>query len=176
MERKRICFTSPGVAELVDENVAEIAENEALIKTEYSAISAGTEFANLVGEPNIPSGDKWPKGCGYSSVGRIIAVGERFTKFKVGDRVIVYHGYHTNYNKAKANKIFRVPDGLDSKEAALVIIAAMGLGAVRKLNIVLIGIRIFPLASYHFCKIRKHIHISVRLRLGMHLMMHVPPG
>ncbi|MBQ1212985.1 MAG: zinc-binding alcohol dehydrogenase [Clostridia bacterium] len=135
MERKRICFTSPGVAELVDENVAEIAEDEALIKTEYSAISAGTEFANLVGEPNIPSGDKWPKGCGYSSVGRIIAVGERFTKFKVGDRVIVYHGYHTNYNKAKANKIFRVPDGLDSKEAALVIIAAMGLGAVRKLNI-----------------------------------------
>ena len=99
-----------------------------LSKTEYSAISAGTEFANLVGEPNIPSGDKWPKGCGYSSVGRIIAVGERFTKFKVGDRVIVYHGYHTNYNKAKANKIFRVPDGLDSKEAALVIIAAMGLG------------------------------------------------
>ena len=53
MERKRICFTSPGVAELVDENVAEIAEDEALIKTEYSAISAGTEFANLVGEPNI---------------------------------------------------------------------------------------------------------------------------
>jgi len=135
MERKRIYFTSPGVAELVDDAVSDIAADEALIRTEYSAISAGTEFANLVGTPNLPSGDKWPKGCGYSSVGRIAAVGKEFKKFKVGDRVLVYHGFHTNYNKAKANKIFRVPEGLDSKEASLVIIAAMGLGAVRKLEI-----------------------------------------
>ena len=135
MIRKQILFTSSGVAEYLDNEVKDLADDEALVRTEYSAISAGTEYANLMGTPNLPSGDKWPKACGYSSVGRVIAVGEKFKKFKIGDRVIVYHGCHTNYNKVKANKIFGVPEGLDSKEASLAIIAAMGLGAVRKLNI-----------------------------------------
>ncbi len=158
MERKRIIFTSTGVAEFVDDPVSDIAADEALIRTEYSAISSGTEFANLMGTPNLPSGDKWPKGCGYSSVGRIVGVGEKFQKFKVGDRVLVYHGFHTNYNKAKANKIFRVPEGLDSKEAALVIIAAMGLGAVRKLNIemghsaMIIGLGLLGMFAMQFAR------------------------
>ncbi|MBQ9429647.1 MAG: zinc-binding alcohol dehydrogenase [Clostridia bacterium] len=135
MIRKQILFTAPGIAEYRENEVKDLAPDEALVLTEYSAISAGTEYANLMGTPNLPSGDKWPKACGYSSVGRIIKVGSAFKGYKVGDRVLVYHGCHTRCNKSKANKIFPVPEGIDSKDASLAIIAAMGLGAVRKLEI-----------------------------------------
>lgn len=157
MIRKQILFTSSGVAEYLDNEVKDLAEDEALVRTEYSAVSAGTEYANLVGTPNLPN-DKWPKACGYSSVGTVVAVGEKFKKFKVGDRVIVYHGCHTNYNKVKANKIFGVPEGLDSKEASLAIIAAMGLGAVRKLNIemghsaMIIGLGLLGMFAMEFAR------------------------
>ena len=157
MIRKQILFKSPGIAEYLDNEVKDLAEDEALVRTEYSAVSAGTEYANLMGSPNLPN-DKWPKGCGYSSVGRVVAVGAKFKKFKVGDRVIVYHGCHTNYNKVKANKIFAVPEGLDSKEAALPIIAAMGLGAVRKLGIemgqsaMIIGLGLLGMFAMEFAR------------------------
>ncbi|MBQ8836604.1 MAG: zinc-binding alcohol dehydrogenase [Clostridia bacterium] len=158
MKRKQILFTAPGVAEYVERDLSELAADEALVRTEYSAISAGTEFANLMGTPNLPSGDKWPKACGYSSVGRIVAVGEKFKKFEVGDRVLVYHGQHANYNIAKASKMFAVPEKLDSKEAALVIIAAMGLGAVRKMDIemghsaMIIGLGLLGMFAMEFAR------------------------
>ena len=160
MKRKQILFTEPGKAEFIlDREVADLADDEALVKTEYSAVSAGTEYANIMGSQNLPGGNKFPRAVGYSSVGYIVKVGKDVKKYKVGDHVLVYHGCHTNYNKVKENKMMLVPEGMDPKQASLVIIAAMGMGGVRKLNIelgesaMIIGLGLLGMFSVEFAKL-----------------------
>ena len=159
MKRKQILFTGIGKAELLDREISEIADDEVIIKTEYSAISAGTERANLVAEPNTASKGKFPWAEGYSSVGIITEVGASVKNYKVGDRVLVYHGVHAEYNKVKERALTLVPDGVDPKDAALVIIAAMGLGGVRKLNIeigesaMIIGLGLLGMFSVEFARL-----------------------
>ena len=53
MKIKQIVFTEPNVAKLLDREPSELSDNEVLVKTAYSTISAGTERANLVGDLNI---------------------------------------------------------------------------------------------------------------------------
>ena len=159
MVRKQILFTGIGKAELLDREMKPMADDEVIIKTEYSAISAGTERANLVAEPNTASKGKFPWAEGYSSVGIITEVGANVRKYKVGDRVLVYHGFHAEYNKVKESALTLVPDGVDPKDAALVIIAAMGLGGVRKLNIeigesaMIIGLGLLGMFSVEFARL-----------------------
>lgn len=155
MNVKQICFTSPGKAELVDAVLREPGENDVLLKTIYSAISGGTERANLRGEPNT-FGD-FPKKEGYCAVSVVAAVGGRVTSCKVGDRVLAYHGNHAAYAVIPETQATVVTDdSIDSKEAALVILAAMGLGGVRRLELeigesaMVIGLGILGLTSVMF--------------------------
>ena len=72
--------------------------------------------------------------------------------------MLVYHGVHAEYNKVKEKALTLVPDGVDPKEAALVIIAAMGLGGIRKLNIeigesaMIIGLGLLGMFSVEFAR------------------------
>ncbi|MBE6571814.1 MAG: zinc-binding alcohol dehydrogenase [Ruminococcaceae bacterium] len=134
MKRKAILFTKPSVAEFCEVDLPEVADDLVLVKTEFSAISGGTEKANLLGLPNTPAG--FPRWLGYSSCGRVVKVGEKVTRFKEGDRVLVYHGHHTNYNLHHEQEIFHVPyDNISSLDCSFVLIAAMGLGGLRKTRI-----------------------------------------
>ena len=159
MKRKQILFTGVGIAELLDREVADMAEDEVIVKTEYSAISAGTERANLMGMQNVMGGETFPRALGYCSVGIITEAGSKIQNYKVGDRVLVYHGVHTDYNKVKEHQLTLVPDGVDPKEAALVIIAAMGLGGVRKLSVelgesaMIIGLGLLGMFAVQFARL-----------------------
>ena len=159
LKRKQIMFTAVGIAELMDREVKDMADDEVIVKTEYSAVSAGTERANLIAEPNTASKGKFPWTEGYSSVGTIVEAGKDIKNYKVGDRVLVYHGVHCEYNKVKEKALIRVPEGVDSADAALVIIAAMGLGGIRKLNIelgesaMIIGLGLLGMFSVEFAKL-----------------------
>ena len=159
MKRKQILFTGVGIAELVDREVADMADDEVIVKTEYSAISAGTERANLMGMQNVMGGETFPRALGYCSVGIITEAGSKIKNYKVGDRVLVYHGVHTDYNKVKEHQLTLVPDGVDPKEAALVIIAAMGLGGVRKLSVelgesaMIIGLGLLGMFAVQFARL-----------------------
>ena len=159
MKRMQILFTDVAKAELLEREVADMADDEVVVKTEYSAISAGTERANLMGMPNVMAGDHFPKALGYCSVGVIVDAGKDIKNYKVGDRVLVYHGVHTDYNKVKEHQLTLVPDGVDPKEAALVIIAAMGLGGVRKLSVelgesaMIIGLGLLGMFAVEFARL-----------------------
>ncbi len=134
MKRKAVIFVERGVAEFTECDLPEVSGDKVLVRIEYSAISGGTEKANLLGLPNTPAG--YPRWLGYSSCGRVVEVGEMVTRFKPGDRVIVYHGHHTNYNIVPEDDVFPVPyDDLSSLDCSFVLIAAMGLGGLRKTRI-----------------------------------------
>lgn len=135
MKRKQILFTAPGIAELLDTEVPEVSDKDVLVKTDYTVISGGTERANLIGTPNLPLSGGFPRALGYCGIGHVLKIGKNVASVKPGDRVLIYHGYHTNLNVREEDEITRVDnESVDSLDAAFVIIASMGLGGVRKLE------------------------------------------
>ena len=135
MKSKQIVFTATHKAELWEVDVRELKENEVLTDMEYTVVSGGTERANIMAMPNA-GGDNFPKTLGYCGIGHVIKVGSAVDNIAVGDRVLVYHGKHMKYNVRTVKEITKVEDdSISSLDAAFVIIAAMGLGGVRKLEI-----------------------------------------
>lgn len=134
MKRKYIAFTAVGKAELLDGELPEIKSGEVLTRMEYTVVSGGTERACLLGMKNTVG--KFPMSLGYCGIGRVEKVGDNVKSVKAGDRVLVYHGIHSDYNIRGEDEITKVEDDeIPSVEAAFTIIASMGLGGVRKLEI-----------------------------------------
>ena len=134
MKSKKILFTNVHKAEFLEVELKELPDNEVLTEMEYTVVSGGTERANLMGMAN--TSQRYPKSMGYCGVGRVCAIGSAVTGVAVGDRVLVYHGYHMKYNIRPESDVTKVEDdSISSLDAAFVIIASMGLGGVRKLEV-----------------------------------------
>ena len=125
MIMREIQFVSNSVAKLVDKPLPALEENSVLTKTLFTAISAGTEKANLLNEPNTFAYNKWPKVEGYSGIGIVEKVGAKVTKVKPGDKVLVYHGTHANYSVVPENRVYLVKEDVNDAEAVLTIIGAI---------------------------------------------------
>ena len=159
MKSKKIVFTEFHHAELLEVEIPEIKDNEVLVETEYTVVSGGTERANIMGMPNA-GGMKFPKSVGYCGIGRVIQAGPAVKNIAVGDRVLVYHGKHMKYNIRPEEEVTKVEDDtIPSLEAALVIIASMGLGGVRKLELELgesamvMGLGLLGIFALQFCRL-----------------------
>ena len=68
MDTKQIVFTKKCVAELLDREIPEPAAGQVTVRTEYTAVSSGTERASLLGTAalNVP---KFPCCLGYCGAG-----------------------------------------------------------------------------------------------------------
>lgn len=142
---KQIIFTQVYKAEYLkvgDLDFTKIAPNEVVVKTKVSTISAGTERANFVGDPNVSSArnakpdSSFPRTVGYSSSGDVVAVGAAVSKVKVGDRVVVYWGKHKNYNIVNENQVVKIEsEKISYEEAAISFISTFPLAAVRKVKL-----------------------------------------
>lgn len=134
MENKQIFFTGIHKAELLKNEVGIPKGNQVLVKMEYTVVSGGTERACILGMNN--TSQNFPMSLGYCGVGFVEEIGEDVKTVSVGDRVLVYHGCHSKYNIRAEEDITKVEnESVSSLEAAFVIIAAMGLGGVRKLEL-----------------------------------------
>ena len=71
-----------------------------------------------------------PLPLGYSNVGTVIEAGEGVTGFAVGDRV-VSNGHHAEVVSVPANLCARVPEGVESEQAAFAVIGAIALQGLR---------------------------------------------
>lgn len=158
MTSKKISFTAIHQAELVEAELREIKENEVLTEMEYTVVSGGTERACIMGSNN--TSQKFPMSLGYCGVGRVIGIGSAVTCVAVGDRVLVYHGIHAKYNITPDIKVTKVEDDcISSLDAAFVVIATMGLGGVRKLEIELgesamvMGLGLLGVFAVQFCRL-----------------------
>jgi len=136
MERKRILFTEPCVAQLCTVNCPELKPHQVLVKMAVSTISSGTERANLIGDPNCNStkgpGVKWPRSGGYSSAGTVVAVGEAVKNIAVGDRVAMFWSTHATLVPIDEVDVLKIPDDVPFEQAALWNIATFPMAAIRK--------------------------------------------
>lgn len=131
MKGKIIMLAGPNEMELRDFEVRKPAAGQVLVKTALSAISAGTERANITAMPNTVL--RFNRSFGYNSVGTIIEVGEGVTDYAVGDRVVVFFGGgHRSYSVCPTEKLTKIPDGVSFEDAALVIIGGFGLEGARR--------------------------------------------
>ena len=135
MEIKQIVFTEPNTAKLLCAEIPDVAPGQVAVKTELSTISAGTERANLIGDPNVSinsSSPAFPRVLGYSSTGRVIAVGEGVNGVEVGDRVAVYWGQHRSVNILPQHKVVKIEEDVSPECAAIAFIASFPMAAIRK--------------------------------------------
>lgn len=133
---KNIVFTAPGIAALVEKPLPELTKGKVLIKSVRDTISAGTERANLIGDPNISPNAKggvtFPRQCGYAISGVVEAVGEGVTTVKPGDRVACSWTKHASHNVLQESDVYLLPDEVSFESASLVHIVTFPLAAIRK--------------------------------------------
>lgn len=71
-----------------------------------------------------------PLPLGYCNVGRVVAVGEGVSEFKIGDRV-ASNGQHAEYVNIPQNLVAHVPENVSDDEAAFTVIGSIGLQGIR---------------------------------------------
>ena len=141
LDVKVIAAMTPGkvTLETIEIDEQALPPDQVLVKTEYSAVSAGTECAWISGNSNN-AGQKFPFYPGYSAVGKVVRVGAEVKDFAVGDAVIAPWGGHRSHILAPAAPVKRgahkIADRrVDLKEAAFAHIASFPMLGVRKLKI-----------------------------------------
>ena len=90
------------------------------IKTEGLKPTLNAVF-NKLGQP-LP--------LGYCNVGKVIAVGDGVTDYKVGDRV-ASNGQHAEFVCVPKNLCAHIPDNVSDEEAAFTVIGSIGLQGIR---------------------------------------------
>lgn len=138
MKTKQILFTAPNTAELTEKDLQEPARNEVLVRTAYTAISAGTERANITGHKNVNGSIvdmpvTFPRACGYSGSGIVEKMGEDVIGFKPGDRVATCWGVHSQYQVISEDRVIKINhDNITLSEACMSLIASFSMAGVRK--------------------------------------------
>lgn len=158
MKTKQVVFLEPRKAKFMEVDAPSVGENDVLVKTEYTVISGGTERAVIMASQNTIN--QFPCSLGYCGIGRVLEIGGNVKSVGVGDRVLIYHGYHTQYNVRPVADVTKVEDdNLSSLDAAFVVIASMGLGGVRKLEIeigesaMVMGLGLLGIFALQFCRL-----------------------
>lgn len=108
MKRTSVVFKNPFEIGLQEETVPGPSQGEVLVKTQMSAISAGSEMmvykglfpARLSVDETIKSlagGFKYPLKYGYATVGRIMARGSDITEKWLGRQVFSFHPHESHF-------------------------------------------------------------------------------
>ncbi|HZU36880.1 MAG TPA: zinc-binding dehydrogenase [Gemmataceae bacterium] len=145
MRALQAVIVEPYRVEVREVEVPAPGPNQILVRTEASAISAGTELAVYTGthqwlkDPTLPEW-KFPFRSGYSAAGTVTAVGSEVRDFKPGDRVS-YPGNHASAELLtlghERGRLWRLPDGLETEAASLACVARFGMGAAVRPGITL---------------------------------------
>ena len=135
---KQIVFTKPNTAELLNYEIGEPKESEIQVKLMRSAISSGTERANIMGDKavswNSPAQTEavFPRHSGYSSSGIVVKLGKNVTDYKIGDRVALSWSTHSQMLNINVQNAHKISDKISFEDAALFHIATFPLAAIRK--------------------------------------------
>ncbi|MCS7022339.1 MAG: zinc-binding alcohol dehydrogenase [Gemmataceae bacterium] len=143
---RQVVIVEPYKVAVREVELPDPAPDQILVAAEYTAISAGTELAVYTGthqwlkDPTLPEW-KFPFRSGYSAAGRVLKVGRDFPGgFREGDRVS-FPGNHASAELLTVGqercRVWRLPEGLSTEQAAWACIARYGLGAAIRVGITL---------------------------------------
>lgn len=163
MQVKQILFTDVGKAELVDAEGETPKAGEVQVKMSYTAVSCGTEKANLSGDVNVSILKKFteahfPRAVGYSGSGVVYAVGEGVTDFRPGDKVAACWGLHKEYCTLSQDKLVKVEEGVPMDLAAFSNITTFSMTGIRKTRLeigesaIVMGLGILGIFSVAFLR------------------------
>jgi len=126
MKRQSIVFAGPQQIQVREEECPQPADGEVLVKTHYSAVSAGTEL--LIYWAQVPSSMpldetlpalrgtfSFPLKYGYSCVGEVIALGAGVEATWLGRKVFAFNPHESAFTASVTNLI-PLPDGLDEED------------------------------------------------------------
>lgn len=117
-------FTAPKRVEVRDADLPPLKEDEVLVRTICSAISAGTEMLVYRGEfPQIYDTHdavsnelKYPLAYGYACVGKVVEIGSMVNE-EWKDRLVFSFQPHTSQFIAKPETLFPIPHSLSPENA-----------------------------------------------------------
>lgn len=129
MKARVVQLMAPGRVELQPVTVGKPGPGQVLVRSEVSALSAGSERLVFDGrlEPELPldealpvlgGGLRYPVAYGYCSVGRVEALGEGVHPALEGTRVFAFHP-HQSLFLADAAQLIPLPEGLSAEAGAL---------------------------------------------------------
>ena len=134
MQADYIVLPQKGRAVIAQEEIsaAPLAPNEAVIRTEASMISAGTELSRVF---EIKKGFSYPVRPGYCSCGIVLQKGEGLADIEVGQRVF-FNAPHASVcrwsrgTRTQAPCIYPLPDGISAAEGTAANLALVALSGV----------------------------------------------
>ncbi len=138
MNNRQIVFTSPRIAELLNQPMPLPKPGEVLVKTVVSSVSSGTERANVIGDPAVSIFDSgetavFPRTAGYSASGIVAAVGTDVQSVVPGDRVALFWSKHQLFNCLPESQVVKLEsENISFSAAALAHIGCFPLAAIRK--------------------------------------------
>lgn len=124
MKARKVYFTAPRTIEVREETLPALKDDEVLVETVCSAISAGTEMLIYRGEfphavdlhDSISSGLDYPLSYGYASVGRVRETGPQADKSSLDELVFAFHP-HASHFIALSSSIILLPEGVSPETA-----------------------------------------------------------
>lgn len=125
-----VIATEGGQAELVPVEVPRAGREQVTVRVNVSAVSPGTERAQVLRLPNAQVGRL--ARLGYSASGVVIASGPDVSDFRVGDAVAVTGAAHASVVTVDAAAAVPIPDGVGFEAASLVMLGVIcGQGVTR---------------------------------------------
>jgi len=134
VQARVVVFPEPLRAVLASEPLGKPGSGEVLVESLYSLVSTGTELTAYTG--SFQPGSAWaryvkyPFKPGYSSVGRVIEVGDGVEGVEVGS-VVAAPAPHADRYVWRAGELVKVPPQVGLEEAAFHTLAAGVMHAVR---------------------------------------------
>lgn len=130
----KVVTAQSGEIHLKELALPEVKRNFVLVKTDYSAISPGTELM-MKARTNQHAKSVY---LGYSATGIVMEVGENVPHLHAGERVACYGGpyvHHAEYLLVPKHLAVPVPTHVNPKEAATVGLGAIAIHALRQADL-----------------------------------------
>ena len=131
---KQIFVDTNGQLALRERPVPPVSPIGVLVRTEYSAISTGTE-SDFIGQRRARPGQLEEMPLGYSLTGTVVEAGPGAGDVRVGDRVAcggMGVSNHAEYVSVPRNLFVKLPEGASPREACEVALASCCLHGVRQ--------------------------------------------
>jgi len=110
-----------------------IAADQVYVETEVTALSTGTDLANFEGRSReVPDAPDYPRGVGYSNVGRVVRAGTDVTKLRIGQRVFSMQPHLSAFIAGQDELLVPVPENVTSEQASLAYLIQLGVAALRQ--------------------------------------------